>query len=105
MIRPGGHKLNSDWQPPQEPSTPISGKEIRNSANDYDAAGKPPVTISGRFMYVDRTKDTKPEHREVFEAVDRVPFPAGWTGSLTVTVIAGKAKEFVTVREDVAPRS
>ena len=56
-------------------------------------------------MYVDRTKDTKPEHREVFEAVDRIPFPAGWTGSLTVTVIAGKAKDFVTVREDVAPRS
>ena len=61
--------------------------------------------IALQFMYVDRSKDTKPEHRQVFEAVDRIPFPAGWTGSLTVTVIAGKAKDFVTVREDVAPRS
>jgi hypothetical protein len=63
------------------------------------------VTPAWQFMLVNRTKDQKPEHREVFEAVDRIPFPAGWTGSLTVTVIAGKAKDFVTIREDVAPRS
>jgi hypothetical protein len=55
-------------------------------------------------MYVNRNADTKPEHRQVFEAVDRIPFPAGWTGQVTVTVVAGKAKDFVTVKEQEHPR-
>lgn len=55
-------------------------------------------------MHVDRKSDTKPEHRQIFEAVDRLPFRAGWTGTLTVTVVAGEAKEFITVKETEHPR-
>lgn len=55
-------------------------------------------------MFVNRQSDTKAEHRQVFEAVDRIPFPAGWTGQVTVTVVAGVAKEFVTVKETEHPR-
>lgn len=54
-------------------------------------------------MRVDRKADTKPEHRQLFEAVDKVPFPAGWTGEIVVKVVAGAATEFVSLKETEHP--
>ncbi len=59
-------------------------------------------TVSRR-MRVDRKYDAKTEHQRLFEAVDKVPWPAGWTGDVSVKVVSGKATEFVTIKETEHP--
>ena len=58
-------------------------------------------------MRVDRDRDNSPQvvaHERLFNTVESF-LPRGWSGKLVVTVEAGRATEFTTVREAIAIRA
>jgi hypothetical protein len=66
----------------------------------------PGVTLASKIVRIERKNDNTQNsvlHERLFEIVDSF-IPRSWSGRIVVTVEAGSAKQFVTVREEVVAK-